>query len=125
MESLTVGFLGIILFVVLILLSVPITYAMAAVGIGGLISVYGIAGVVEFIPAKLYSFSSTFTFAALPLFLLMGFVAFYADLSKDSYDAARAWLGKIPGGLAVATVYACALFCADNKHLIAVKRAVD
>jgi C4-dicarboxylate transporter, DctM subunit len=109
-ENLYVGFLGILLFVVLILLSVPITYAMAAVGIGGLVSVYGIAGVVQFIPAKLYSFCSTFTFAALPLFLLMGFVAFYADLSKDSYDAARAWLGKIPGGLAVATVYACALF---------------
>ena len=110
MENLYVGFSGIILFVVLILLSVPVTYAMAAVGIGGLTFVYGIAGVVEFIPTKLYSFCSTFTFAALPLFLLMGSVAFYADLSKDSYDAARAWLGKIPGGLAVATVYACAIF---------------
>ena len=110
MELLHIGFLGIFLFVVLILLSVPITYAMAAIGTGGLIFVYGIEGVVQFIPTKLYTFCSTFTFAALPLFLLMGFIAFYADLSKDSYDAARAWFGKIPGGLAVATVYACAIF---------------
>ena len=110
MENLYIGFLGIILFVLLILLSVPVTYAMAAVGTGGMIFVYGLQGVIEFIPTKLYTFCSTFTFAALPLFLLMGFVAFYADLSKDSYDAARAWLGKIPGGLAVATVYACAIF---------------
>jgi C4-dicarboxylate transporter DctM subunit len=110
MENLYVGFLGIIIFVALILLSIPITYAMAAVGTGGLIFVYGLSGVIEFIPTKLYSFCSTFTFAALPLFLLMGTIAFYADLSKDSYDAARAWFGKIPGGLAVATVYACAIF---------------
>jgi C4-dicarboxylate transporter, DctM subunit len=110
MENIYVGFLGIIVFVILILLSVPVTYAMGAVGTVGLIFVYGIGGVIEFIPTKLYSFCSTFTFAALPLFLLMGSVAFYADLSKDSYDAARAWLGKVPGGLAVATVYACAIF---------------
>jgi len=44
----------------------------------------------------------------------MGYVAFYADLSKDSYDAARVWLGKVPGGLAVATVYACAIFGAAS-----------
>jgi C4-dicarboxylate transporter DctM subunit len=84
MENLYVGFLGIFVFVALILLSVPITYAMAAVGTGGLIFVYGIQGVVQSIPTKLYTFCATFTFAALPLFLLMGFVAFYADLSKDS-----------------------------------------
>lgn len=110
MENLYVGFLGIILFVLLILLGIPITYTMAAVGAGGMIFVYGIEGVFQFIPIKLYTFASAFTFAALPLFLLMGFIAFHADLSKDSYDAARAWFGKIPGGLAVATVYSCAIF---------------
>ncbi len=47
MENLYVGFLGIILFVLLILLSVPVTYAMAAVGTGGMIFVYGFQGVIK------------------------------------------------------------------------------
>ena len=112
--DLYVGYLGIVVLIILIFLGVPITFCMAAVGVGGLIYINGVTGTIQFIPAQLYSFTSNFTFAALPLFLLMGFIAFYADLSKDSYDAARAWLGKIPGGLAVATVYACAIFGAAS-----------
>ena len=114
MEPLYAGYLGIFLLIVLIFLSIPITYAMAAIGIGGLTYVYGFQGVIHFLPLQLYSFTSTFSFAALPLFLLMGFIAFHADLSQDSYDAARAWLGRMPGGLAVATVYACAIFGAAS-----------
>ena len=112
--DLYVGYLGIVVLIILIFLGVPITICLATVGVGGLIYVYGVAGAIQFIPAQLYSFTSNFTFAALPLFLLMGFIAFHADLSKDSYDAARAWLGKIPGGLGVATVYACAIFGAAS-----------
>jgi len=49
----------------------------------------------------------------------MGYLAFYADLSKDAYEAARAWFGKIPGGLAVATIYACAIFGACSGSALA------
>jgi tripartite ATP-independent transporter DctM subunit len=44
------------------------------------------------------------------LFILMGTLAFYADLGKDAYDAAKAWFGRVPGGLGVATVYSSAIF---------------
>jgi TRAP-type C4-dicarboxylate transport system permease large subunit len=40
----------------------------------------------------------------------MGTLAFYADLGKDAYDAAKAWFGRVPGGLGVATVYSSAIF---------------
>jgi tripartite ATP-independent transporter DctM subunit len=97
----------------------PIAFAMALVGTAGLTYVYGPGSVFHYVPLEIYTHTSTFTLAALPLFLLMGYLAFHADLSKDSYDAARAWFGKIPGGLAVATVYACAIFGACSGSSLA------
>lgn len=119
MDQLYIGILGCVLFVVLIFLRVPIAYAMAIVGTFGLLNVYELQTVLKFIPLEVYSHTSNFTFSALPLFLLMGYLAYYADLSQDSYDAARAWFGKVPGGLAVATVYACAIFGACSGSSLA------
>jgi len=118
-DPLTIGYLGCAAFVALIFLRVPIAYGMAIVGTTGLFFVYGFATVFKFIPIEVYSHTSSFTLAALPLFLLMGYLAFYADLSTDSYDAAKAWFGKVPGGLAVATVYACAIFGACSGSSLA------
>jgi len=119
MEPLYIGIFGCVLFVVLIFLRVPIAYAMAIVGTFGLLNVYELQTVLRFMPLEVYSHTSNFTFSALPLFLLMGYLAYYADLSRDSYDAARAWFGKVPGGLAVATVYACAIFGACSGSSLA------
>jgi tripartite ATP-independent transporter DctM subunit len=119
MEPLSIGYVGCAAFIVLVFLRVPIAYAMAIVGTIGLFFVYGFATVFKFVPVEIYSHTSSFTLAALPLFLLMGYLAFHADLSKDAYDAAKAWFGKVPGGLAVATVYACAIFGACSGSSLA------
>jgi C4-dicarboxylate transporter, DctM subunit len=110
MDPLTVGILGFILFILLISVRVPISYGLAGIGTLGLFYIYSPQKALAFIPQQIYTQAASFTFAALPLFLLMGALAFRADLGKDSYEAARAWFGRIPGGLAVATVYACAIF---------------
>ena len=119
MDSLSIGYIGCAAFVALIFLRVPIAYGMAIVGTVGLFFVFGFATVFKFVPIEIYSHTSSFTLAALPLFLLMGYLAFYADLSTDSYDAAKAWFGRVPGGLAVATVYACAIFGACSGSSLA------
>lgn len=119
MEPLTIGYVGFAAFVALICLRVPIAYAMAIVGTLGLFSVYDFAAVFKFVPFELYSHTSSFTLAALPLFLLMGYLAFHADLARDSYEAAKAWFGRVPGGLAVGTVYGCAIFGACSGSSLA------
>ena len=48
----------------------------------------------------------------MPLFILIGFLAFYAGLTSKLFEAARRWVGWVPGGLAVATVFATAGFAA-------------
>jgi len=119
MEPLTIGYLGCAAFVALIVLRVPIAYAMAIVGTVGLYFVYDAAAIRRFIPLEVYSHTSSFTLAALPLFLLMGYIAFHADLARDSYEAAKSWFGRVPGGLAVGTVYGCAIFGACSGSSLA------
>ena len=110
MDQLTIGLLGFGLFIVLTMLRMPIAYGMAVVGLGGMMLVYPLDAAFKFIPTGLFSYTSNFTLSALPLFILMGTLAFYADLGKDAYDAAKAWFGRVPGGLGVATVYSSAIF---------------
>ena len=119
MDPLTIGCLGCVAFVALIFLRVPIAYGMAIVGTIGLFFVYDAAAVFKFVPFEMFSQTSSFTLAALPLFLLMGYIAFHADLARDSYEAAKAWFGKVPGGLAVGTVYGCAIFGACSGSSLA------
>ena len=110
MDQLTIGKLGFIVFLVLSLLRVPIAYSMSIVGVGGMIVVYPIETAFKFIPTGIFTYTSNFTLSALPLFILMGTLAYYADLGKDAFDAAKAWFGRVPGGLGVATVYSSAVF---------------
>ncbi|MDP6342017.1 MAG: TRAP transporter large permease, partial [Alphaproteobacteria bacterium] len=52
------------------------------------------------------------TLLVLPLFIMMGFFAYYAGITRDLYWAARQWLGHLPGGLAIATIFGSAGFAA-------------
>ncbi len=119
MEPLAIGYVGCAAFVALICLRAPVAYAMAIVGTLGLFSVYDAAAVYKFVPTEMFTHTSSFTLAALPLFLLMGYLAFHADLARDAYEAAKAWFGKVPGGLAVGTVYGCAIFGACSGSSLA------
>ena len=53
------------------------------------------------------------------MFVLMGMLCFYADLSRDVYSTMRTWMGKLPGGLAISTVGACGGFAAVSGSSLA------
>jgi tripartite ATP-independent transporter DctM subunit len=59
-----------------------------------------------------HSKAVTYALSILPMFILIGFLAFHAGLTKSLFEAAKRWLGRLPGGLAVATVFATAGFAA-------------
>ncbi|MBW1773466.1 MAG: TRAP transporter large permease [Deltaproteobacteria bacterium] len=119
MDPFLLGIIGIIVTLVLIIFRFPIAFVLAGVGTFGIIGVYGLEPALAYIPHQLYSHISKFTFTAVPLFLLMGYFAFYAGLTLEAYDAARAWVGKLPGGLALTTVGGCALFAASAGSSLA------
>jgi tripartite ATP-independent transporter DctM subunit len=110
MDPIDIGLIGSAIFILITFLRVPIAYGMFIVGLGGLMFVYPPDTAFQFLPTGLFSYTSNFTLAALPLFILMGHLAFHADIGRDAYDAAKAWVGRVPGGLGVGTVYSSAVF---------------
>lgn len=107
-----VGMIALGLMLVLIILGVRVVFAAAVVGFLGLVELRGwgpgggMAGIVP------HSKSSVYALSVLPMFIFIGFIAFHAGMTQTLFDAARKWLGWLPGGLAVATVFATAGFAA-------------
>jgi len=107
-----VGIITLFLLLGLILIGVRVVFAAAIVGLLGLVEFRGwgpAAGIVGTIP---HSKSSTYALSVLPMFIFIGFLAFHAGMTQQLFDAARKWLGWLPGGLAIATVFATAGFAA-------------
>jgi len=107
-----VGLIGIIVLIVLLFEGVWIGAAMLFVGVWGIVYLDGFhraLGVLANVP---YSSVTAYALSALPLFILMGVVLSYTGLGADLYDTANKWIGHLRGGLAMATVVACAGFSA-------------
>ncbi|MCY3812596.1 MAG: TRAP transporter large permease [Gammaproteobacteria bacterium] len=98
--------------VTLVALGVRVYIAAALTGFLGLVLLKGwgvAAAVAGTIP---HSKTVTYPLSVLPLFILIGFLAFHAGLTGRLFEAARRWVGWVPGGLAVSTVFASAGFAA-------------
>lgn len=108
----TIGFIGVAALLVLVLIGVRVYIAASVVGLVGLVAMIGWdagAGMIGTIP---HSKSVTYTLSVLPMFILIGYLAFHAGITQSLFDASRKWLGWMPGGLAVASVMATAGFAA-------------
>ena len=112
MDPLILGFLGLAAIFVLVVLGMRIAFATALVGFVGLwvIKNMGVAAsVVGFLP---HGIVAHYSLSVIPLFIIMGYYAFYAGLTDDVFFTARQWVGHLPGGLAIASVFGCAGFAA-------------
>ena len=59
-----------------------------------------------------YTAGANYTLSVLPMFILIGYLAYYAGITQSAFEAARRWFGWLPGGLATGTVFAVAGFSA-------------
>ena len=113
MSAELVGLTGVVIVVVLLLFfRMWIGLAMALVGFLGILYLQGFKqafGVVGVVP---YETVAYYPMAALPLFVLMGVIVGNTSMGEDLYEAAYKWIGMLRGGLASATVVACAVFAA-------------
>ena len=104
------GVAGFAALILLILLRVPIAIAMATVGVVGGVALNGMRPAGLVIASQTLEAVFPYTLSVIPLFVLMGVFVTRADLSKKLYDGIYALLCHRPGGLAQATVGACAMF---------------
>jgi len=110
MNPTLIGLIGIALLFLLFFSRMPVAYCMAFVGfVGFSVIVTGKAGL-SLVARDVYDVFSSYGLTVIPLFILMGQLSFNAGISRKLYDTAYKFTGKIPGGLAMATVWACAAF---------------
>ena len=124
MDNLTIGYLGVAAIMVLLALRVPISFALGSVSFVGIWLVRSKGAALGLIGSLPHDFASSWELSAVPMFLLMGAVAYQTGLTSSLYTAARLWLNELPGGLAVATNFTAAGFAAASGSSIATSAAV-
>ena len=122
--SVETGLYGIGILALLLLLRVPVALAMISVSFGGIAFLLGFKPALGMITSTPYSFVASWTMSAVPMFLLMGFISFHAGLTTNLFDAAKALLGRVPGGLAISSIFACTGFATVSGSSIACAAAM-
>ena len=97
-----------------IMAGIHIMVAIGMVGIVGLAILGGVGAATSTLSTVFYATTASFHFSVIPMFLLMGFFAMRAGLGEDLFEAAIKWLGRLPGGLAIATTGGAAAFGAAS-----------
>lgn len=110
MTATTIGVIGLTSLVVLILLRIPVAVALGLVGFFGYAALDGFARANLMISGVPVEFASTYTLSVVPLFTLMGAVAASAGLSSDLFQAGRVLFRGARGSLAIASIFASAMF---------------
>ncbi len=112
MTEFEIGLAGTGALLLMVFAGVRIYVVAAIVGVLGVVFIIGWgagAGIGGTVP---HSKSVNYALSVLPMFILIGFIAYHAGLTHALFRAARAWVGWVPGGLAVASVFATAGFAA-------------
>jgi len=111
-DSFSIGIIGVIALVLMVFMGMRVYLAAALVGTLGLVAIIGWESGLGLAGTIPHSKAVTYSLSVLPMFILIGFLAFHAGITEALFDAGRKWLGWLPGGLAVATVMAAAGFAA-------------
>lgn len=124
MDPISIGIaaLGVVLF--LIVLRVPIAVSLIAVSVVGIYLIVGERPAMSMLSTVPYNFAASWTLSSVPMFLMMGYVSYHSGLTKGLFDAARAWLGWMPGGLAIASLFGAGGFAAVTGSSIACAAAI-
>jgi len=108
----TIGCLGVAALLVLCFLGIRFAFAGALVGTAGLTMMLGWDAGIRTAGIAPYTAGTNYTLSVLPMFILIGYLAYYAGITQTAFEAARRWFGWLPGGLATGTVFAVAGFSA-------------
>lgn len=112
MEPITLGLISLGALTVLLFTGMRIAFATALCGFLGLWMLRGYDAAAMLSATTVYGHLTSYTLLVLPLFILMGYFAYYAGITRDLYWSARQWFGNLPGGLAIATIFGSAGFAA-------------
>jgi len=118
------GILGSGLLVVLLFLGMPIAFVMMFVGFLGISYLASMGAALPVVAKTVYETASYYPYTIIPLFILMGGFAGNAGITRDLYVTFDKWFRRLPGGLGIATIAACAFFGAVSGSSVAASAAM-
>src|SRR6056297_1360580 len=124
MTDIQIGLSGLGALVALLALRIPVGVSLIGVSFVGIWVLVGERVALSILTSTPYAFTAHWTLSSVPMFLLMGYFCYHAGLTKNLFDAARVWLARLPGGLAVATVFGAAGFAAVTGSSVACAAAM-
>lgn len=110
MNPTVIGVIGIIIMLAMFMTRMPVAYVMMLIGYLGFSFMISVKGGLNLLSRSIYDTFSSYGLTTIPLFILMGQIAFNSGISRRLYDTAYKYLGSTRGGLAMATVSACTAF---------------
>lgn len=118
------GFMAIGLLFILMLLGVPVFVSMAVSALLAALIVEAPVQALRNFAQIVWQSASIFELVALPLFILTGTLMQRSEAGADLFAATKAWFGRIPNSLGVATISACSIFAAISGSSIATAATV-
>lgn len=114
-----IGVLGLVIMFVLILSGIPVAFSIGAVAVFGLFTVSSVQITLAQTTLVAWQTGTDFVIICIPLFIFMGKLVFHTGIATDLYDTMQKWVGRLPGGLAIAAVLSCAAFGAVTGSSVA------
>ncbi|MBN1189202.1 MAG: TRAP transporter large permease [Dehalococcoidales bacterium] len=108
MDATLIGVIFFVILFALLAIGMPIGFTLAFVAFVGMIFVGDLNQAIGLLGFAPFTTVSNYIFGVVPLFVLMGYFTFTSGLTSDAYRMAYTWIGHRPGGLAMATIAACA-----------------
>ena len=125
MSNLEIGVAGVGVALLLIALRVPIGLALGLVSVAGIGVMFNLNVAWGMISATPFDYVGQWELSAAPMFLLMGFICSSTDMTRGLFLALRLYLARLPGGLAITSVGACAFFAAASGSSVATASAMS
>lgn len=127
LDSISIGLWVTGIMLVLVLIGVRVAFAAAMAGFIGLVWIFsakmgfdrGVLVAIKMAGTIPHSKVSTLSLSLIPTFILIGFLAYHAGLTRALFEAAKRWVGWLPGGMGVATVLSAAGFAAVSGASVA------
>ena len=123
-DPIIAGIVGTVVVFMLLFLGMPIAFALMLVGFGGVTYLTSMGAALPMVARTVYAVTSYFPYTVIPLFIVMGGFAASSGMTQELYSTFDKWLRRLPGGLGIATIGACAGFAAVSGSSVATAAAM-
>ncbi len=110
MSPILIGSIGVVILLFCFAIGIPMAFSMALVGVAGFAYLVSPDAALSLLPRDVFDQFTSYPLSVIPMFVMMGCYAFASGIGRKLYDTAYVILGRLSGGLAIASVAASALF---------------